>query len=488
MVSSDIESTDLFDFGKVCVDIDSQERKEEYYRGLLEARDIAEKALARTLSDASQDQIRSSLDDQLRHESVTGAPRLFLDAWVRRGRHFKTKVVPAMVLSTLALVGYVGKGAYENHRMVVAERSAERSVQELAGEHEKVVANIRSLAQDSAIARLPTIEHDSFVRDISAARNALAGADAFFGQYSSVREIEQRITPSNQADILAQARRYADSFTQAQQRIASASVVLKRQTELERLDGELVPYKGAIGSWEGPSVFKERANASLSSAVSALERRDQDAARAAIDALAQTDRARNEFGSLRDRVNGLYASIEDAGCPSDAIVPAKELYRTFTSAVAGADIDGMSHAAQRLEGFSQQLLSTYELRVVGGIWIYQIRDPSKNSYYLKVQAIDGQPLWLPMQDDDRGGIVSSTPMWGEAVPEEVYQAVGRDKKDNGIIDNAIMGGKKRCTLSPTYAYRVQLPSGQEFALTASRSRITPVRPKGDLSQESSWRD
>jgi len=75
------------------------------------------------------------------------------------------------------------------------------------------------------------------------------------------------------------------------------------------------------------------------------------------------------------------------------------------------------------------------------------------SYYIIVDAIDsaGKPVKLPVTNVEtkREEKVSR---FGIRVPESVYNAVGKDKSDDGIVDKDTFGRKAAGELDPTYEF------------------------------------
>jgi hypothetical protein len=74
------------------------------------------------------------------------------------------------------------------------------------------------------------------------------------------------------------------------------------------------------------------------------------------------------------------------------------------------------------------------------------------NYYLIVEAVtrDGSVLTVPIrnQEDGRTERVSK---WGLRVDEETYNRVAADKSDDGIIEQNVVGMKRRGELEPAYS-------------------------------------
>ena len=80
---------------------------------------------------------------------------------------------------------------------------------------------------------------------------------------------------------------------------------------------------------------------------------------------------------------------------------------------------------------------------------------SAKNYYIVVEAIapNGRALTVPVTNEEDGRIYNVT-AWGIRVPQVTFESVARDKRDNGIIENRILGQKQRGELDPRYTMPV----------------------------------
>jgi len=86
--------------------------------------------------------------------------------------------------------------------------------------------------------------------------------------------------------------------------------------------------------------------------------------------------------------------------------------------------------------------------------LFRVNDEAAGArnYYLIVEAISASGKALPVnissEEDQKTARVD---IWGVRVPNSVYLAVAADKRDDQIIQSAIIGSKKRGALVPTYS-------------------------------------
>ena len=110
-----------------------------------------------------------------------------------------------------------------------------------------------------------------------------------------------------------------------------------------------------------------------------------------------------------------------------------------------------------LQDTLQQLQRAYQIRIISrpnessGIWrVAEINSTNRN-YYLIVEAIDSnnQAFALPIlnEENNQQKVVKK---WGLRVDQATFNRVANDKRDDGIIQNNIVGEKARGVLIPQY--------------------------------------
>ncbi len=127
------------------------------------------------------------------------------------------------------------------------------------------------------------------------------------------------------------------------------------------------------------------------------------------------------------------------------------------AAVAAGNKKKMKQALARFDQLRQLLALEYRVQIVSrpgersGVWRVPDVNRSAKNYYIIVEALapDGTPLKVPVTNEETGKqeVVSK---WGVRVDEGVFRKVAADKRDNGIIEDNILGEKKQGFLVPTY--------------------------------------
>ena len=136
---------------------------------------------------------------------------------------------------------------------------------------------------------------------------------------------------------------------------------------------------------------------------------------------------------------------------------AQQIWEAGSAALRNDQPEGVRQALTRLEQLRATLEQEYVIRIVNrpgersGVWrIPDINQEARN-YYLIVEAIDpaGERLQVPVANEETGQTESVT-TWGQRVDEATFEAVRRDKQDDGIVDNDRVGIKPRGHVQPNY--------------------------------------
>lgn len=131
------------------------------------------------------------------------------------------------------------------------------------------------------------------------------------------------------------------------------------------------------------------------------------------------------------------------------------------AALAARDAEAARAAVARLSALGTALRRRYEIRVVNrpgtpsGVFRVPDRNPDARNHYLVVEAIgpDGAVLELPVTSEEDGSTRTVT-MWGQRVPESVFEAVRRDKADDGIVQDDRLGEKRLGAIAPEWTVPV----------------------------------
>jgi hypothetical protein len=157
-------------------------------------------------------------------------------------------------------------------------------------------------------------------------------------------------------------------------------------------------------------------------------------------------------------LQSVYQAIVSETQDPKALEQAKATLTAGEVALSHRDFGGAGAAVGELRGLEARLESQYQLRIVSrpgersGVWRESAENPSGRNYYLIVEAIapNGAPLTIPIRNEETGR-VRPVRSWGLRVDEATYERVAADKRDDGIIEQDVVGAKRRGELDPQYS-------------------------------------
>jgi len=151
---------------------------------------------------------------------------------------------------------------------------------------------------------------------------------------------------------------------------------------------------------------------------------------AAVDAIAASEHARSVSQQIRD--NGLVA------------------LRNENTETAKASLEQLDQLRKDLEQeYTIQIVSRPGER--SGVWRVPDLNQAAKNYYVIVEAVNptGERLEVNIEHEENGK-AERVLTWGVRVDEATFNAVKRDKQDDGIIENDRFGFKRRGYLKPAY--------------------------------------
>jgi hypothetical protein len=175
---------------------------------------------------------------------------------------------------------------------------------------------------------------------------------------------------------------------------------------------------------------------------------ERQAAESARIALTQTLPARLASG---------LADVRGVTTEAEALTRADALKADGDRALRNGDRAAAQKAVDDLASLRAQLVSEYVLTIVSrqgsdtGVWRRPPRNPNGRNYYLIVEAVapDGRKLSLPIRNEETGQ-TETVSIWGMRVPQEMFERIARDKRDDGIVQLNRFGVKRRGAFNAEY--------------------------------------
>jgi len=133
------------------------------------------------------------------------------------------------------------------------------------------------------------------------------------------------------------------------------------------------------------------------------------------------------------------------------------LYEDGKIALAAGDTKAAKRIADSLTTMGEELRQSFTVRIVSrpgeNSGVFRIHDENANvrNYYLIVEGIgangEAKTVTIVSEEDQK---TKRTDIWGVRVSKDMFYRVAADKKDDQIIQNAIIGTKKSGYLQPDY--------------------------------------
>ena len=222
----------------------------------------------------------------------------------------------------------------------------------------------------------------------------------------------------------------------------------------ERLDAALAEITTLTPS----PALRERAEALAADGRAATAAGDQAALARALDGLGAITAEAKQLAALPARIDTALAAIRAETVDDSALTSAAALEGEAKRALAAFDGTAASGAAGKLEALLALLRQSYEIRIVqadevpSGVWRIPEVNPTARNYYLIVEAVgpDGAAIAMPVTSEESRK-TSTVKRWGVRVGQDIFDAVRRDKSDDGIIQNDRVAEKKRGMSAPEWA-------------------------------------
>jgi hypothetical protein len=156
-----------------------------------------------------------------------------------------------------------------------------------------------------------------------------------------------------------------------------------------------------------------------------------------------------------------YTAIVSSTTDATALSQARELDSAANLALREEDLDEAARQRDALATLLTRLQDTFDVRIVSrgneasGIWRIPTINEATRNYYLIVEAVSpsGRILEVPVTSEE-DGVTRLVTMWGVRVSEDTFEAVAADKRDDGIIQDDIIGTKPAGQLQPEYVIAV----------------------------------
>ena len=234
--------------------------------------------------------------------------------------------------------------------------------------------------------------------------------------------------------------------------------------ELARAQSDSVPQLASTGALSPADGDQFAADPEAQYAQLAPVRDGLDVVQQRLSAVEQRVKAGERLMLAAHRFEAAAARLGTIAVAEGAAMKIAETRDRASAALAAADDTAAAGAVAQFEQFVTLLDLSYTLRIVNrsnvqsGVWRYHEDAPGGKNYYLVVEPMDanGNAVTLPVTNEETQR-TETVSLFAVRVPQSEYERVKADKIDNGLIDDAVVGEKRRGEID--VEYRVAVAGG-----------------------------
>jgi len=370
------------------------------------------------------------------------------EKYIDRGRIFRTYVAPGLVAAGVITVTVLGALAIRSSYKHGQEEKVEKAVEQAYKRKNIFERQIKGLQANDA-AGLDKIVSEAFI--------TLSNTGFFFQNYCPEGVADKHVTQENYKEVGEKLENVKASLISVEYRLKKGSELVSYEqglvSEKKTLDLQIKEIRDMKPPWQ----LKKKAEMFYSEGIVAVESRELEQARQYSRQLAEIKTSTQKFAVLPDQVEKLYTSIKSVAKEDKAIETANGYYKDAQTHIESGDVDLLNASVLQLKDLDALLRQEYTLRIVSrrgvksGIDRYYTDERGRRAsgHYLILEAVNSRGQTMPIRImNEENGRTQAVNMWGERVPNAVYERVKRDKLDNGIINNNIFGKKQKGYLEP----------------------------------------
>jgi len=168
--------------------------------------------------------------------------------------------------------------------------------------------------------------------------------------------------------------------------------------------------------------------------------------------------AQQKRDAIPSNITKTFSEFKKIAKNPELVTQAEQIKQSANAAYKNGKYDVAQNLLGELDNQVVTLRQNFKIRVISrpnensGIWrIAEVNSTNRN-YYLVVEAINqsNKALRLPILNEENGKR-DFVDKWALRVDQDTFYRVANDKKDDGIIQNNIVGEKLRGYLKPNYS-------------------------------------
>lgn len=388
------------------------------------------------------------------------------EAYIDRARIGKKYGLP--LLAALAILGTAWTATRQINNAVLnrAERRVETLVQTVNAEKNEIASTLNQkydLVETQTLPRSEKAEAYAFMKD---SKDKLESTDDFFVKFFPKGSATETVTRENYSDVEVKARNVLAALNKARENNEKVTEIVKLQDNLVAAQQGLEDLMKDVKHSNPNSVFSQRAETAYESGLADVAGRNLAEARIHKKELAQVASDIKQFAVLPTEEAQTYSAIKAviARDELEGLGLAEQLHEQAQTSINSVNVPSLAASVASMKELDATLNQEYSLRVVSRPGVksgidryYQGRF---SGWYVISEAFDTRGNIVSRKITScEDGRVYNVNMWGEKVagndPDIVDRIqsgyndnsllvrVIRDKMDNGIVDNNLIGEKKK---------------------------------------------
>jgi hypothetical protein len=352
-------------------------------------------------------------------------------------------VKPAAFIAGVAILIYATAGITN----LLVKQSREKKIEDAVEQGYK-----KKLKLQGRLNALKSSHDSEVIETAKASGEILKGTDEFFKEYCSNGTSDDDINQQNYKTAQKQLQIADADLNKANEYLNKGEGIIKFGNDLVSTRKSLELLISEIKNSNPPKQLMTQAESDYQNGIASVDKKNLSQAKEYYNHLNGIKTDAQEFAVLPSQAEKLYNTIKAVAVENAAIEQADNLYKEAKASAENVNVKQLKQAVDNLGTLDNLLEQDYTMTVVSkegvksGIDRYYTDGSGKrlSGYYLIIEAKDskGNALQKQIKNEENGQAYNVT-MWGERVPQEIYERIKQDKMNDGIVNDNVFGKKQR---------------------------------------------
>lgn len=381
----------------------------------------------------------------------------------------KKIAVVAGTLTAITALSWATTTAISSAYKFSLERGVENVLEQGYRERQDLGEKLKEIVSSPLRKQLPQSEQNKLEASITTSEGRLKESDKILEKYCPKGSAKKAVTQKNFDEAKKQIPVLQSILTPIIPQIEDGRKIIETQKQFVSTKQSLDSLIGEIRNSKPLPLLLQKAEIAYSNGTTCVDNRQLSDAQNYQRQLTTFKQDIVSFLDLTGKVEKIYKNVIAVAKEDEAKTEGEKLYQEAKQFIQTTDVTRLRQAVSQLENLDGVLNQEYTLRIVSrpgvksGIDRYYTDERGKRvaGYYLIVEGVDskGKVLQKNIKNEENGR-TETVAMWGERVPEWLYEKVKADKLDNGRIDNDVVGKKEKGYLNEKILMQGVEKSGQ----------------------------